>query len=338
VKVNNGSYLQSPTVDYEFSDSERTSLTEALLSIEASPYADHLGFLEEVWSRTRNCVSSEFRTFCERLKARDKRAFPIAFVRNAPIDPELPEFDWTDPVESKRRLKRTFVSEGFLALFAHLQERPAVAHMSVNEGDFYHDIFPKKDMAETQSQKTEKTLNFHKDFTNHFARPDCVYTLTIRNPEKNEVVSTYVSNAAVIHSLPEATRETLRQPIFETPFDDISTYQQNVALGEAPKHAILESDGELRVFENRTRATTNEGAAALEALLKALHAKKTGIHQQPGDFVAIENDFCLHGREVGRVADPDALRRRWLMKTHNVSSYDRLSRFFLPGKPGVING
>jgi hypothetical protein len=310
VKVNNGSYLQSPTVDYEFSDSERTSLTEALLSIEASPYADHLGFLEEVWSRTRNCVSSEFRTFCERLKARDKRAFPIAFVRNAPIDPELPEFDWTDPVESKRRLKRTFVSEGFLALFAHLQERPAVAHMSVNEGDFYHDIFPKKDMAETQSQKTEKTLNFHKDFTNHFARPDCVYTLTIRNPEKNEVVSTYVSNAAVIHSLPEATRETLRQPIFETPFDDISTYQQNVALGEAPKHAILE----------------------------ALHAKKTGIHQQPGDFVAIENDFCLHGREVGRVADPDALRRRWLMKTHNVSSYDRLSRFFLPGKPGVING
>jgi hypothetical protein len=336
--VKNRSYIQSPTVDYEFSDEERLSLTEALLSVEASPYADHFGFLEAVWSCARNCISDQFRTFCEQLKARDKRVFPVAFIRNAPIDPDVPEFDWTDPVESKRRLKRTFVSEGFLALFAHLQSRPAVAHMSVNEGDFYHDIFPKKDMAETQSQKTEKTLYFHKDFTNHFARPDCVYTITIRNSEKNEVLSTYVRNVAVIRSLPEVTREILRQPIFETPFDDISTYQENVELGKAPHHAILEKEGELRVFEKRTRATTEDGAAALDALLGALHAHKFGIHQKPGDFVAIENDFCLHGREVGRVSDPEDLRKRWLMKTHNVSSYDSLSQFFVPGKSGVING
>jgi hypothetical protein len=336
--VENGRCLPSPTVNYEFSDSERIRLTEALLSLEASPYTDHLGFLEEVASRVRSCVADSFGAFSERLKSRDRREDPVTFVRNAPIDPEVPDFDWTDPVESKRRLKRTFVTEGFLALFAQLQERPAVAHMSVNEGDFYHDIFPKKNMAETQSQKTEKTLYFHKDFTNHFARPDCVYTITIRNSEKNEALSTYVSNAAVIRSLTESTREILRQPIFATPFDDISTYQEQVELGRAPNHAILEGEGELRVFENRTTATTDEGAAALKTLLKALHTNKIGVHQKPGDFVAIENDFCLHSREVGRVGDPDELRRRWLMKTHNVSSFDKLSRFFLPGKPGVING
>jgi hypothetical protein len=130
----------------------------------------------------------------------------------------------------------------------------------------------------------------------------------------------------------------LRKPIFETPFDDISTRQEKVELGKAPNHAILEYEGELRVFENRTRATTEEGAGALEAILRMLHAKKIGVHQRPGDFVAIENHFCLHGREVGHVGEPEELRRRWLIKTHNVSSYERLSRFFVPGKPGVING
>lgn len=331
--------LRPPHFDYEFEDEERDNLLTGLLGIKTSPYNDHSAFLEEVGMlSTTDFVSPTFREFAAVLKMKDKVAHPITLVSNAPIDPTIPEFDWVDPVVSKRKLKKTFVCEGFLALFAHLQARPVVGHLSVNDGDFYHDIFPKKDMAETQSQKTEKTLYFHKDFTNHFARPDCVYTLTIRNSTENEVISTYVSNAEVIRALSPDTLEVLRQPLFATPFDDVSKLQQNVELGERPNHAILEHEVELRVFEQRTTATTQESSRALDDLLHAMHKLKTGLHQKPGDFVAIENDFCLHGREVHRVNSPVELRRRWLMKTHNVTSLSKLSRFFMQDRPAVING
>lgn len=333
------STLRPPRVDYEFSDSERQRLIDGLLSVSSNPYTDHASFLAQIESLARtDYVSPEFRAFSDESKEKDKIVNPITFVRKAPIDPVVPNFDWVDPVVSKRQTKRTFVCEGFLALFSQLQNRPVIAHLSVNDGDFYHDIFPKKDMATTQSQKTERTLYFHKDFTNHFARPDCVYTLTIRNSEENEVISTYVSNAEVIEALPASTRDTLRQPIFATPFDDVSMRQNSIALGDAPNHAIIEGDVEFRVFENRTSATTPDGAAALEALLRALHEHKIGIHQVPGDFVAIENDYCLHGREVGRVNSPTELRRRWLMKTHNVKSLAKFAGMLLPDRPAVING
>lgn len=331
--------IRAPQVDYEFAEGERQHLVDGLLALRANPYDDHDGFLAEISAlAATEHVSKRFREMSEAMKARDKAQAPITFIRNAPIDPIVPEFDWVDPVVSKRALKTTYVCEGFLAIVAHLQQRPAVAHLSINDGDFYHDIFPKKDMAVTQSQKTEGTLHFHKDFTNHFARPDCVYTLTVRNSLENEVISTYVSNADAIGALPEATQALLRLPIYRTPYDDISKRQSNVALGEAPDHAILERDVELRVFEGRTIATTPEGAAALKALLLSMHDNKVGIHQTPGDFVAIENDFCLHGREVKRVTSVDDLRKRWLIKTHNVVSLGKLDGHFLPDRPRVING
>lgn len=331
--------VRSPVFDYEFSDEERNKLMARLLNISSNPYTQHAEFMQEIEEIAQSdSLSAAFCVFSRMVKERDKGGHPFTFVRNAPIDLEMPDFDWSDPVRSKRRLKRTFVCEGFLALFARLQDRPVIGHLSVNDGDFYHDILPKQDMAETQSQKGEKTLYFHKDFTNHFARPDCVYTLTLRNSDKNEVVSTYVSNAEIIGALDRDTLEVLRQPVFGTPYDDVSQVQRYIDLGEAPDHAILENEMELRVFENRTIGRTPAAERALRKLLSAMHALKIGIHQRPGDFVAIENDFCLHGKEVRQVNAPDELRRRWLIKSHNVTSLDRLGRYFLQDRPSVING
>jgi hypothetical protein len=46
----------------------------------------------------------------------------------------------------------------------------------------------------------------------------------------------------------------------------------------------------------------------------------------------------IHGREVKQLRDIESLKRRWLMKTHNVNSLRAFEQYFLPGRYGVVNG
>ena len=324
--------------DFVFSDDERDALYETFLSAFVSPYDDYPAFRRWIQELALvGDVTSRYAEFCLELAGRDFEQSPLFLVGNCPIDRDLPVFDPADPVRSKYERKRTFATESFLALHAALTATEIVAHASVNGGDFFHDIYPKESMYETQSQKTLGTLRFHRDFTNHFVRPDFVSTIVLRDTPENEVFSTYVVNRDLIRSLPGEVVEMLRGERFHTPYDDIST-QDGDRLGRAPNHAVVSGDAEVRLFEGRTRGIDPEAQQALDACVAALHELKVRYTPGPGDMVAFSNDHLLHGREVHAIRDLKSMRRRWLMKTHNVYALEPFEKFFLKDRYGVVDG
>lgn len=325
--------------DYVFTDSERLELTRALKQLTKHPYDDYPAFMTEVRELSRRVrLPPRLVELYQGLKARDFAARPIILFGRSPIDDDLPVFDPEDPVQAKRRVKKQFVTEGFLALHAVLSETEIISHLSVNDGDFFHDIYPKESMYGTQSQKTLETLRFHKDFTNHFVSPDFVNTIVLRHSPENEVYSTFAVNQEVIAALDKKTVATLRESAFYTPFDDISVKDNKVGLGRARDHAAISGDAEIRVFEGRTAGQTPAAQAALDALIAELHQKKIRYASAPGDFTCFSNHHVIHGREVLAVKDVSSLRQRWLMKTHNVFSLRAFEQHFLKDRYGVVNG
>jgi hypothetical protein len=322
--------------DFVFREDERDRLNEAFLNAFVSPYEDYPAFMD--WVREIAQVSdaaARYGEFCADLKERDLAENPLYLVRNCPIDRDLPVFDPEDPVNSKYERKTTFATESYLALHAVLTDTEIVAHSSVNGGDFFHDIYPKESMYGTQSQKTLKTLRFHRDFTNHFVRPNFVNTIVLRDTPKNEVYSTYVVNRDVIADLHDDVLEVLRAERFHTPYDDISS---DAGLGEAPNHPVVTGDSDLRVFEGRTVGLDDEAQAALDECLAMMHAHKIVYIPRPGEMIAFSNDHLIHGREVHEIHDLESMRQRWLMKTHSVYSLKPLEHHFLPDRYGVVDG
>src|SRR5262249_54388598 len=155
--------------DFTFSPDERDHLRAALSELLPQPYTAYESFMDSVRALKNDPrLPARFVDFCAGTMEQDFAVDPCVVIGNCPIDETLPVFDPTDPVGSKYLVKKTFVAEGFLALYAVLTGTEIIAHKSVNEGDFFHDIYPKASMYESQSQKTLLTLRFHRDFTNHF--------------------------------------------------------------------------------------------------------------------------------------------------------------------------
>ena len=327
---------------FSFSDGERDQVTAALLALTANPYREYAQFVEQVKELADDPVlPGRVRQFIEDLRLRAWTAEPLVRASNCPIDPVLPLLDPKDPVTCKYRTKATFVAEGFLALWAELTGTEIISHRSVNDGDRFHDIFPKESMYTSQSQKTLGTLRFHRDFTNHFVSPDFVTTMVLRDAGANEVVSTFTRNSDVLARLDRATLRVLRQRRFHTPFDDIST-SENRVLDDvdrtADAHALLFGECGIRVFEGRTVGLDVEAAEALAQVLALLHVHKRSFVNRPGELVGFANDAVIHGREARRVVDRAALTQRWLMKTHNVWSLTAHELFFEPDAYGVVHG
>ena len=325
-----------------FSDEERDQVTGALLSLTADPYREYAQFVEQIKALADDPVlPGRPRQFIEELRLRAWTAEPIVRASNCPIDPELPLLDPRDPVACKYGAKTTFVAEGFLALWGELTGTEIISHRSVNDGDRFHDIFPKESMYASQSQKTLGTLRFHRDFTNHFVSPDFVNTLVLRTAGANEVVSTFTRNSDVLAQLDRVTLRVLRQPRFHTPFDDISTTESRVLDAvdrDADAHSLLFGECGIRVFEGRTVGLDVEAAEALAHVLALLHVHKRSFVNKPGELVGFANDAVIHGREARRVVDRAALTQRWLMKTHNVWSLTAHELFFEPDAYGVVHG
>jgi hypothetical protein len=333
--------IENRLIGYDFvlSADENRTLFDLFREIEASPYTDYERFLDTIEEiRVDPRLPPRFRDFCDLAMNRDFREQPLIVVGNSPIDPDLPVFDSKNPVKNKYETKRTFIAEAYLALYGRLTATQIIGHLSVNGGDFFHDIYPKESMFETQSQKTLGTLRFHRDFANHFVSPDFVVTLTLRDTPANEVYSTFTPTAVAEAALDERDRAVLRQERFHTPFDDVSLRENEVRLGEARAHAVLSDDDGARVFEGRTKGLDEEAQEALDAFIGALHEHKRLRVGVPGDSVSFSNRHVVHGREVRQVRDLDELRKRWLMKTHNVFSLSAFEEFFLADRYGVVNG
>ncbi len=326
-------------VDYVFSCQDHDALHRELSKLTVSPYKFYEPFLRQV-RQLRACgrVPSSFLEFCSSLADRNRDQAPTVVIRNAPIDVDVPPFDPDEPVKSKYDIKKTFVAEGVLALLGLCCATPAIGYLNVNDGDVFQDIYPKRSMWTTQSQKALKEIYFHKDLANHFVRPDHVYMLGMRSSPANEVYTSFTRNIEVIAQFGGQERALLRQRVFHTPFDDLTLRTGNVAVGQADNHPILSGTTDLRYFEHRTTGLTSEADLLVKQVSAALHEHKKRVSIEPGDMVGVFNNHALHAKEVVSVADEAALRTRWIIKTVNGHSVEPHREHLVEGTDDLVNG
>ncbi|ANN68661.1 hypothetical protein [Bordetella bronchialis] len=329
------------TVDFCFAPEDSARLQRALTAIGANPYTRYGEFDARVDAVIRHGqVPQAFLDACASLRHADTYESPYVVLRNCPIDADLPYLDFDDPVTDKRTRKKTYVAEAFLLLYAKLMGQEPIGYANVNDGDIFQDIHPKKNLAESQSQKAMKPIYFHKDLANHFVRPDWVNILGLRASPENDIYTSYVRNKDLLAELGEAICADLRREEFHTPYDDLTMHNSKVRLGEADVHPVLggATPTDLRFFENRTRGLTPRASRAIDAVVIALHKLKQRVRILPGDLVGAANNDCLHNKDVGLVRDADALRNRWLMKTVNVRSLAQHAQYFAEDRPRIVNG
>ncbi|MBB5998520.1 hypothetical protein [Streptomonospora salina] len=235
-------------------------------------------------------------------------------------------------------MKKTFLAEGFLAVFAELAATPAIGYLNVNAGDVYQDIHPKRELQSSQSQKALNEIHFHKDLANRFVRPDQVYMVGMRNDPANAVYTTFVRNIDVTAAFTDAEIAVLRIPEFHTPFDDPTVKGGSLELGEADKHPVLSEEHNIRIFENRTVGTTDRAKALVPKIIEVLHRCKQRVFIEPGDFVMTYNNHTVHAKEVVAVGDAEALRTRWIIKTVNVDDLDPHRPHIMPGTDHLVVG
>ncbi|NNN01429.1 MAG: hypothetical protein HKL86_06330 [Acidimicrobiaceae bacterium] len=325
--------------EFSLEDSERDRLQDALLGLTANPYKQFEGFSEQVRGiASSSDVPQSIRDYVAWRHSVSPSTHPVGYFKNAPIDRELPVFDFDEPVNSKYALKKTFVGEGFLALFAELSGTPAIAYRNVNDGDVFQDIYPKRSMATSQSQKALGAIAFHKDLANHFVRPDFVYMIGMRASKINEVLTTFASNAEVVARFSETELELAKEVRFTTPFDDLTVAGGAVKVGEADNHPLLEGESNLRLFENRTVGLDTEAQNLVDHVVEILHEVQLGVNIQPGDFVITCNNHCVHSKKVLSEDDKEGLRTRWVIKTVNVYARAPHSKHLVEGVPYLVAG
>jgi L-asparagine oxygenase len=324
--------------DFSFTTDERAESMDVLNSCQVSPYEDYKEFGRMI-AVLAGELPVRFREFVGRASLRDLAKRPVMVVTNCPIDDSLPVFGNEDPRGDKLSTKQSFIAEGFLAAYAILSKTENIAHLTVNDGDFFHDIYPKTSMFDLQSAKTLKTLRFHKDFPTHFVTPDFINTFTMRGTPNNEVYSTFAVNKEALGELDAGDIGMLLEPRFMTPVDDSSGSSKLKIIQPAGNHPIIDPDElGLKVFEGRTQGTDPESEIVFGRLIDALHKVKRSRVSQPGDMVSFCNRYVIHGREVVSIGDPDELARRWLIKAHTVFSLADYEGHFLEGRYGVVNG
>jgi hypothetical protein len=325
-------------VQLALSDLDRDRLRARLLEFTTHPYEHYDDFMAEIGAfASSGDVPEALAEVAADACASDQRDAPFVLIRNCPIDLDVPIFDYDEPVVDKRRTKSTFIAEGFLALWAIMRGTPPIGYVNVNDGDVFQDIFPKRSLKDSQSQKALGSIFFHKDLANHFVRPDYVNMLCMRASGVNEIYTSFVRNREALAALDRATVEQLRAEEYHTPYDDL-TVAGKLDLGEPEPHPVLSEELNLRFFENRTHGTTAGAQRAVQRLIDALHRHKARVQLQPGDFLSEHNNFSIHCKEVVRVQDPDAQRARWIIKTVNVDDLAAHERHYVPGRRGIVAG
>lgn len=285
-------------------------------------------------------VPLRFRDFCSSARSSPEHTNPVVTVANCPLDPQLPQLDYSDPVNDKRKNKNTFVTEAMLVLYALLMGQEVIGYANVNDGDVIQDIHPWDRLAHTQSQKALHSIGFHKDLANHFVRPDWVNILGLRQSPTNYVFTSYTRNIDVLDELTSEQRRILSRADFYTPFDDLTKDGQAVALGDAARHPVLggASEWDIRLFENRTIGLTPQAQQALYAVVALLHKHKRRLRVMPGILMGEANNASIHCKEVIHFENEADLRNRWLQKTVNVRSLDLHARHMVPGSERIVNG
>lgn len=306
---------------YVFSDAERASLLETLNLVRPNPYRDYLNFMMSVASLIEvRAVPGFFVNLCMEIRKQRESGMSLAHVlRNCPIDPQIPDLDHDDPVADKYAKKRTFIGEAFLALFAKLAGTPLLSYGSRNNGDFFTDVVAINRYSGKQTGFSDSELMYHNDRTAHSVRADYVSLLGLRCPDNELIYTGFVDGRSILEHLSPEEQDVLRKPYFITPFDVFSreTNQRQVV---SEKHPVLENEHSFRYYATTTAVAPGSPEVAKDALIAMMNAltkaKRERHRMLTGDLLVFANQDGLHNREKVEVADPNAARTRWLLKTY----------------------
>jgi L-asparagine oxygenase len=330
----------SVQVSYAFSDDERAEL-EQILNVKSSPYRAWDRYAAEVREILRKGLPEFFEYAVEHCRARSLREDPVFYLKNCPIG-DVPYLDFDDPLSSKYELKKSFVAEAFLSVFAALHRTSIVTYRTANRGDKFHDIHPLRSLQYSMSQKTVNTLHFHTDLPDNRVRPDWVNLLSLRNSPDNEVFTAIV-RVKDVFELDREIIATLRKPVFHSPRtrveNNISVYGLK-AQGYLELKPVIISDRGYEYFcynESYTTSDSDEGKQALSELSRQLRRIKHDLFLAERDFVAISNNACLHARHVVKLRNLEAHQHRWLLKTWNVDDVELHRKHFVPGRLNIVD-
>ena len=328
----------------QLSNRDKEVLVSAFLKLSTNPYRDYPAFCDEIASLSRtSTIPDAVATACEQIRVNRASGSEAAYLlRNCPLDPLIPVFDQDDPVSDKYRQKKTFVAEGFLALFAELTATPLLAYSTRNNGDFFHDVYAHNRYRNTQTQKTDGELYLHNDRTAHPVRADYLSLLGMRSDPSNLIYTGYVDGRSILGFLSAEHQALLRQPLYCTPYDEYSRDSNSLQVDSKP-HTVLEESHCFRYYETRTKPLPDAPREAFEAMLAfrdaLVLAEKVRVSIGVGDLFSFPNQAGLHNREIVKVCDPVQARLRWLLKTYSFRSPEYMQRFreaFSTGVDGLV--
>ena len=332
--------LKEIPIDYSFSDKEQVQLYDLLETVKSNPFQDFNAFLSEMKELKQDpALPVSFTEWIKESKKRDLAKKPFLRISNCPTDQSLPVLDWNQPLEEKYQKKKSFIGEAFLVLYAELAGTPTLSYKNTMNGDYIRDIHPEKALRDSQSARTTRSFGFHKEIPIRPTSPDYLNILGLRNDPANEIHTTLIRNTDIVTQLPAAVVEALKKPLFTTPHTVLAVqFDTQHKLTEAQTHAIIGTHNEFFYHETRTTSTDKAGQKAIEQLDTLLREQASKVFLGPGDFISLANKHALHGRSVGEIKHPEAVKHRWLIKTFNAGNIADYEPYFYQNQYAVIDG
>lgn len=325
-------------------DDQREELAALLTSVGGDPYRDFPDFQVRIATLAESGTVPAFLTeLVDRIRCeRTEGTAYVHVIGNCPIDEDLPELGYADPVGDKHRAKKTFVGEAMLSLVGGLAGTPLLAYAARFGGQFFTDVVAIERFAGQQTGYSDGEVVYHNDRTAHPVRADYITLLGMRCPQEELVFTGFVSGDDLVALLDPDAEEALRREWYFTPFDVVSR-EASAALDRTPAHAVLTGTNCLRYVDTHTTVAPDapaEAWAALHALKTALtRSVKTRHRMRAGDLLTFANQHGLHCREHIEITDRVRARSRWLLKTYSFrddATAERHAGSWVADVPGLI--
>ena len=185
-------------------------------------------------------------------------------------------------------------------------------------GHIVQNLVPVREAAARQvSTSSAVTLAFHTETAFHPHKPRLLALLCLRGNHTAKTTFCTVSDA--LANLDDATKATLRQPLFRTRPDE-SFLREGAVAEPGPLMAVVTGPDDAPTFtfdEELMASTTTDGTRALQRLTFAVRARQHSVVLEPGDLLIIDNTRAVHGRSpfTPRYDGTD----RWLQRTFIVA-------------------
>lgn len=254
---------------FTLSEYDKQLIIGALLPNTYNPYNEYSKFKSYISSAIDNKIlpDSIIHFACTIRSERNLEGRHVHVIANCPIDDRLPQLDLDNPVEYKYQNKETFIAEGFLELFAQLQQTPIFSYASRNNGDFFTDVVSFNKFKGKKTGFAAGDLIYHSDRSYHSVRADYVSLLGLIVPDRQLIYTNYIDTKEIKEHLSAKAIEVLSQPIFQTEVDDRSK-EANASWESSTIHAILLENDRIRYQDSFTYAVDKTEIKALEYLLE----------------------------------------------------------------------